>query len=274
MKNIVCLEIKRAVCSKYLYITIGIILISGIITYCRNQIVLGLSEYGSIGALNVFIYSNIKNNPVLSFLAPFIAALCSAASMDEIISGMDKAIIEKYSHKQYIFAQVFSIIIISAIAFTSAYILSMIGCALFSPAESVRLFSSFGQFHAVFDESLGLYCVAFIIHSALFGMCYALLGFGLFYTCRNRFAGLIGPVLIYYCTTFVTVWMPDKIKGILSYIIPSLTFEISTLDIPLAMHITQLLCILVVSFILIYVKFEKRDNFAGCSKADSKMTMK
>lgn len=257
MKHLLAQNLKKNILSPYFVTAALIILLSGLITYFRNQVVLGLAEAGPIGPENVFIYSNIKNNPGMSFLAPLVATACNIPLYRSIQSQLNGTAEGRALTQGYIGTQAISAGLTGVLVFLCTYAVSLALCFLLAPGQSEMLFAPFGQFEGIYRQSLFLYCLAFIAHSALFGLCYALFGMGLYCAMKSEFSALVLPVVLYYGTTFLNAFLPESVTNLAGYVIPSLTFEISTLDVPLLTHLTQLLAILLAALLCLYIFYRK-----------------
>lgn len=259
MKNLLLLDIKRIISSKEFYIAIIIIISGGIFTFIRNYEMYDLYLLDSVGTLNIFIYSNIISNFVLSFLSPMVAVLpFCLASFDDLKSGFINHIIISSNRFKYIKTRCISTALSSAAVFLIAYSVMMMGIYIIDQTASVRTDYRFGQYLNVYDRSLLLYCLAFILHSMVFGMVFSLLGLGVAFNAKNKFMVLAFPLLFYYLPYyFAQIFPPDIIKKLNAFL-PFLTFEITTLDIELYKNYLQMIFTLLISIILIYVGYKKR----------------
>lgn len=182
----------------------------------------------SPGALNVFLFSVHFDRSYMNLAVPLIAAIVSGRFLyDELQSGFGKQIILRLGHKKYLFKQLYS----TARDAFHAIIISMSVVLLFafliSPQPSYRLgFVNAGSvFSYVYQKSLILYIILFILNTGLFAAEYALFACGLFVCLNNRYLGYIIPSMFY---TFSTYVRGIPIGGISLLPSNTLTFNLTT----------------------------------------------
>lgn len=262
IRRIVNMDIRRMFTSWSFFAGILIVIMGGIISYSRNTELFGLNNLEKVGTLNIFIFSNIVSNVVMSILAPLVAALgFSLSTFDDIKTGFMNNVIINTNPKKYLFARIISTAFSGAIVFLISYVLFFLVSYIIDCSASVRVGFRFGLFLKIYDKSLFLYCIVFILHSMLFGSIFSLFGMGIALNVRNKNMVLILPLICYYLPSYIVSIFPQKVVQILTYFIPFLTFEISTLDIELYKHFSQLGFVLLIALLLIFIGYTKWRNF-------------
>lgn len=261
LKRIVRRDLVRMLKSPELYISILIVLICAGLALKRNWIYQNLRLYSPVGALNLFIYSAIKNNTGMSIFAPFVAVLpFSYALFDEMQTGFSKNIIPYSSFEVYIKSKVISSLVSGGGAFAIAYTVWLISLCIISPETSIRMGIGVGQFKSVYDYSMLLFCLLYIVYVAICGAAYALLATGLSLFLRNKYIVIGCPVILYYASFYASSMFPSEVRTILSYILPFLTFEITSVAVPAIRNFSQIGCIYALALILIYAGQKKYWN--------------
>jgi len=257
LKLTIC-DLKRVVLSWQLYFAIGLVFLTSFITLKNNTEQFNLFYFENLGTINLFLYSNVISNGIMSILAPFIAIVVfSTATLDDMKTGYIKNCTLLGQPKKYLKARVISTALTGGGVFAISYSLLFAIYLIIDPSASVRTSFRFGLFLDVYDRSLLLYCAVFILHSFIFGMVYSLFGMGISMVIKNKYIALGLPFVLYYAAPYLMWAVPEKISKLLSYFIPFLTFEISTIDVPLYKNATQLLFILCISVIMISVGYRR-----------------
>lgn len=242
----------RVLTRKTTYVAILIIICGAFCTLKRNSVLYNLDKLDFVGGLNLFIFSSIKENGVMSVLAPFVIMIVYPSVIFEDIQNhyVDQLYL-RMSKSKYYLIQTMQSFFISGSVYVIAHGATLILYFCVSPANSIMLAFINGPFSNVYYKSLTLYCVVFIAHSFLFGSIIGILGMGLAMNLHNKCILWVLPTLIYYLGFYLLILFPEKIQRVLIYIIPLLPYEITTFDIPVAAHISQLFVIFVVGIILI-----------------------
>lgn len=264
-------NLYRVIARKETYVAILIIIVSSICTLKRNSILYSLNAMDHIGVLNKFIFSCIKNNGIMSVCAPFVVMLVYPNIIFEDIQNryFDQMRL-KVSNEKFYLIQIFESFIISGGIYVMAHLITLFLYYCISPKDSVMVTFLNGPFSNVYYRSLTLYCVLFIVHSFLFGGIIGILGMGLAMNLHNKCILWTLPTLLYYLGFYFFILFPDNMQSVMIYVIPLLPYEITTYDIPVGVHISQLFIITLVGFILIWIGIQRYDSSFKCKGNDSK----
>lgn len=258
LKRVIVSELSRIVRSKGVYISLIIIILSSALTLERNMIYQNLRIFSPIGALNMFIYSSIKNNIGMSILAPLVAILPYSCSMfDDIKTGFIKNVLPYISSATYLRAKVILSFFSGGGIFVIGYSIWLLLMFILFPESSIRMGLGIGQFQCIYDFSIFLYCLFFMLYSFCCGACYALLATGISLYVKNKYLAIGLPVVLYYASFYIIQLLPHNLTKPLLYIIPFLTFEITTVDAPALQNIAQILFIYILASILIIVGYKR-----------------
>lgn len=254
-------SIYRVFTRKMTYVVILIVIASSLCNLKRNSILYSLNLMDHSGGLNLFIFSAIKNNGIMSVLAPFVTmAVYPTIIFEDIENRYSEQIRLKMSNEKFYLLHVFESFLISGGIYVIAHLITLSICFFVSPGDSVMVAFINGPFSGIYYKSMTLYCVLFIAHSFLFGGVIGILGMGVAMNLHNKCILWTLPTLLYYLGFYLLVLFPENMQSIMIYIIPLLPYEITTYDIPMAVHISQLFVILMTGFILICVGIYRYDN--------------
>ena len=216
----------RTVKKKNTYVAISIIIISAFFTLKRNWILYSLYLLDHVGAINMFIYSSIKGNGIMSLLAPFVIMLVYPTIFYEDLQNKVKRNVRRQMTKtDYFLSEIVSAFVVSG---------------------------------SIYMDSMGKYILLFIVHAFLFGGVYGIFGIGIVFFIKNKCLLWIVPTLLYYTGYYVVTFF-EKGQELLKYVIPLLTYEISTFDIPLKVNIMQMISVGLTGCILFYIGLSKAD---------------
>ena len=255
MKKIFQMDVYRIITSWRFYFTIIMIIISGFLTLRRNYYDQDLISLTNVGTLNCFIFSNVKNNFIVSTFAPFFPTLCiSTIVYDDKYSGNYKNIVSRYDYSIYFKSKALTALISGSLVFLIPYVIMMGAFFIIDPSASVRLEMMTVMFSRSYNTSLLLFCIVFIMHSVLFGMAYAILAMGISLNIKNRYVGISLPIIIYYATSYIiSVINQPILTKILLHIIPFMTFEITSIDISISQNLGQIITVFLVGLIGIII---------------------
>lgn len=231
IKRVLFFDLQRVILSWQFYLGIGIIIFAAIITYSRNYTLRNLCYLDSVGTLNTFIYSNIVSNNIIILLAPVIAALgYSTTIIEDMKTGVYKQIALRTTPMIYIKSKVISSIVWGGGIFLISYIIIFIGISILDPATSVRtVYNRDSLFGLIYDHSMFLYCIAFIGYAFIFGSIYSLISLGIAMITNNKYMAITLPFFVYYISEYVIMILPVNMSNIISYFLPTSTFDILTL---------------------------------------------
>ena len=253
-------NIFRVLTRKTTYIAILIVTIGSMCTWKRNSILYSMNNMNYIGGLNLFIFSSIKNNGIMSVLAPFVVMLVYP---DIIFEDIQNHYVEqlrlRISIGKYYMLHAFQSFFVSGGIYVIAHSLILAICFCISPQDSVMIAFLNGPFSGTYYRSLTLYCILFIAHSFFFGGVMGILGMGLAMNLQNKCVLWTLPTLIYYLGFYLLILFPEAIQTALIYIIPLLPYEITTFDIPAAVHISQIIFIAVLGFFFVLLGIQRND---------------
>lgn len=158
------------------------------------------------GALNVFLFSVHFDRNYMNMVVPLIAAIVSGRFLyDELQSGFGKQIILRLGHKKYLFKRLYSTARDAFIAIVISMCVVLLFAYLISPQPSYRFgfVNAESVFSYVYQKSLLLYIILFILNNGVVAAEYALLACGLFVCLNNRYVGYIIPSVFYTFSTYV-----------------------------------------------------------------------
>ena len=243
----------RVITGKTTYIAIFLIMLGGVVTFKRNSILFNLDKIHPVGGLNRFIFSCIIDNSLMSVIAPLMAMLVYPTIIfEDIRTHYIRHLYIKIPCKSITVFQVIQSFVLTGGVYAFANMMMLLICVAVDTNPSAMVTFVNGPFSSVYYVSMTLYSFVFIMHSFLVGGAFGILGIGIALNVRNKCMMWILPVLLYYLGLDVLALFPEKIQEILIYIIPLLTYEITTLDLSGLANISQLFFVIVAGIILIY----------------------
>lgn len=243
------------------YISVLIVIIGSFCTLKRNSILYSLNAMDHTGILNLFIFSCIKNNGIMSVLAPFVVmAVYPSIIFEDIQNQYFEQIHLKVANEKFYLLHVFVSFFISGGIYVIAHLITLAIYYCISPGDSVMVAFLNGPFSTVYYKSMTLYCILFIVHSFIFGGIMGILGMGLAMNLHNKCILWTLPTLLYYLGFYLLILFPENLQSVMIYVIPLLPYEITTYDIPVAAHISQLFIITLVGTILIWIGIHRYDS--------------
>lgn len=254
----IIVNFKRLVCQWQLYASILVIILSGIITLKRNFILHNLQSLTQIGALNLFIYSNIVENGYMSILAPILPVFSTSSLIfDDIRNGFYRNLANIKNSLRYFLSGIVSSSLMGGSLYVVTYLIMMLFYIIVDPRPSPFIEFRSGVFWEIYMESMLKYVFVFLINSFIFGTAYSFLGCGLMLIMKNKYTAIGIVMLLYLIPIYFINLLPNRLAIALQWIIPTLTFEISTYNLPIIMHITQLLTIIAISTIIVWISYRK-----------------
>lgn len=252
------MHFRKLLTSVPFYLSIVIIIGSSCFTLSRNITLYGLNNYNDIGFLNLFIYSTIKGNTILPIFAPVIASLSYGISFfDELKTGFARNIAILISPKKYFISRIVFSGFAGGFSMFVGLIIVFLGCLIIEPCDSTMMSFMIGAFSNIYYLSMSKYVFDFIIFSCAFSVVYSLLSVGIIANTKNKYIGFGIPLFVYYAPYYLIGLFPDKYQNLLIWVVPFLTFDISSTDLPATLHFTQLLTILIISVLLIYIGYRR-----------------
>ena len=249
----------RTVKKKNTYVAISIIIISAFFTLKRNWILYSLYLLDHVGAINMFIYSSIKGNGIMSLLAPFVIMLVYPTIFYEDLQNKVKRNVRRQMTKtDYFLSEIVSAFVVSGSIYMIGNVIVLVIGWFVSPYASCRITFLVGIFSDIYMDSMGKYILLFVAHAFLFGGVYGIFGIGIVFFIKNKCLLWIVPTLLYYTGYYVVTFF-EKGQELLKYVIPLLTYEISTFDIPLKVNIMQMISVGLTGCILFYIGLSKAD---------------
>lgn len=249
----------RTVKKKNTYVAMGIIIISAFFTLKRNWILYSLYLLDHAGAINMFIYSSIKGNGVMSLLAPFVVMLVYPTIFyEDLQNKVMRHVRRQMTKTEFFLSEIASAFVVSGGIYMIGNIIVLAISEIVSPYTSCRITFLVGIFSDIYMDSMGKYVFLFIIHAFVFGGVYGILGVGIAFFIKNKCLLWIVPTLLYYTGYYVVTFF-EKGQDLLQYMIPLLTYEISTFDIPLRANIMQMISVGLLGCILFYTGLSKAD---------------
>lgn len=233
---------------------------SGIILICA--LVWGLTTIQEkVGALGIFIMSNIRSNGLMCFLAPFIPPLAfSPVKSDDMRTETLKMMIKENSLKKYFLSKSISSMIAGSGVFLSAFLIILAGCFIINSSNAVGSYNPIGLFKEIYYSSPLLYIILFILHTMLFGALYAMFGMGTAIITKSDAMALVFPGIMYNCAQLVGMIFDQTIIYKIGYLFPFLTYEFGSIGMPLWRKLLDLSLVLIASILLIvigYIKIKK-----------------
>lgn len=258
IKRMFLFYFQRLFTSWQFYLSISIIIGSWFITIKRNEILFNLNNMTSVGALNLFVLGNIIENPVMMILAPLVPVLTFSSEIyNDIKSGFSNNIFQRISPQKYIMSNALFTSLIGGLVFIISYLFLFLLVLIFDPTPSPLISFIIGPFSNIYNQSLLLFCIIFILHSFIFGVVYSLFGFGIAMNCKNKIFIYILPLAIYLLPSYLLYLLPNEVVSMLNWIIPFRTFEIAANNIPLRMNMTQLVIIGLISVFSILIGYKQ-----------------
>lgn len=243
-----------------IYVSIMIVIIASIVTFQNNNYYYNLYNIENIGAINLFLFSNVINSLVLVILAPLVAVLpfCDTL-LDDYKSGFVKSIVTKISASKYYFYQIFYSCIIGGTVFCITFFMELGLFALLDQSASVMISPPNGIFANIYAQSMFEFCITFIINSYIFGFVFALFGCGIAMNVRNKIYIYVIPVGLYYISSTLYQFLPERfLPDFLYFIIPYHTFGIYESLVPGYQFIAQYIILTLFSLLLITMGIKRK----------------
>lgn len=254
--SLVINNLKKIITSFRFWVSVGVIVLSTIII---------LTTYGpssaSAGGVNLFILGNIQSNPIMTFVAPFIPAYII---IPIIFNGLCNNGLYHDSGKK-LSKHVISCTIAGGLVFLLAFLIILVGCFIYNPSDGTIDYYPLGLFKETYYYSNTLYVALFILHSAIFGAIFTLFSVGIALTSKNKSMALVLPGIIYNCSHLVAGLIGKTIISSISAIVPYLTYEFGSLDLPLWKNLSDFCIYFFLSIALTfygYLKLKKTSNIS------------
>lgn len=252
----------RTVVSWRLYFAVLIYYFSALLSLKDNTIWF-LDNTKQIGALNLFIFSNVVDNQYVPMLTPFLSIFCFVlVFFDDLHGKYYYQYITKMKLRHYFHLLIGYSSITGGLFFLFSQISMMLVFALIDQHASPMIISPsmMGYFSPLYARSMLLYIIAFMIHSFCIGFIFAFWGCGMVLCIPNKLTiYLISICLSYFSYNCVILFegiFPDK-NNFFRYLFPTYLFEIRNNLASLAQHLSQLLVMLAISLLLIIIGFRR-----------------
>ena len=255
MKAIILRDLKSVIRSKRLWIAVGLIVLSSAI----NLTTIFLFEQDKpAGFLGVFIFADIRGNPMMNFLAPFIPAFVFGPLAAKELHK-ELALEQKTQIKRSLAAHSVSSVISGAAISIIAYIIVLIGCFIFDPTIQDIDYTAAGLFADVFSTCVPLYIVLFILYSALFGAVYSFFSLGIGLITRSLSMAMVLPGLIYQASHLIYGFVNNHVLSWIDLLLPSFTYQFNVVKTasPILGKVAGIGCIVIASIIMVAATYKK-----------------
>ena len=257
MSKMIKAKVKRMLLRPSFYIALALILISGACSLSINYSQYNLVNLKTVGSLNIFLYSFIADNLVLSIFAPLIAGLPSCADLtDDIKNGIVRQSLIRSKKRVYLYTSFISSWIGGALVYFISFIIWMCISILIDPSPSPRTdFPNIGLLQPIYWKSMNLYIIGYVIITSIIGGFYGLFSQAIGFCFNNRFIGIILPTVIYYFSPLVISLLPSRLYNYIGYFLPCMTFDF--LSGSLSTKTTQVLFIVCLSITISIPRYYK-----------------
>lgn len=265
MKAIIFSDVRAIIHSKRFWIAVGLILMSSLINSMSTFL---FEEDVPGGYIGIFLYGNIRGNPMMNFLAPFIPAFVfgplAVAAMDTDLELRQKAGIKKN-----LAAHSVSSVLTGAGVFIIAYAIVLVGCFIFDPTIQETKYIATGLFADVYNTSIPMYIVLYILYSSLFGAVYSFFSLGIGLATRSHSMAMVLPGLIYYASYILWGFVDNPFLSWVNLLLPSFTYEFNVVKdaSPILGKVAGLGCVILASVVMVVVAHKKLKR-AVCGSMD------
>ena len=160
--------------------------------------------YGFLGTLNRLFYSFYFLNVYMDYAILACAViLFSTVTCKEMKSGFLANERLRISPNAFILSRILSTLVIGMMAFLLANAITLLVWFIVDPNPSVILEDMPGQMGVLYDHSLWLYCLVYMLYSMLYIGGYSLFSMGAALIWRNQYVGYIVPIIYYYIRSVI-----------------------------------------------------------------------
>lgn len=257
MKAIILNDLKAILFSKRFWIAVGLIVVCSAI----NTISIFLfQEDVSGGFLGIFIYGNIRGNAMMNFLAPFIPAFVFGPLVVGVMqTGACKEQWQKTGIKKSLTAHSISSIISGAAIFIVAYVIVLAGCFICDPTIQETEYIATGLFAGVYDASIPMYIVLFILYSSLFGAVYSFFSMGIGLTTHSPSMAMVLPGIVYQASYTIWAFIDNPILSWVDLLLPSFSYEFNVVKTasPILGKVAGLGLVILASVVMVIAGYKK-----------------
>lgn len=245
--------IISALKSKEYWFGFSVIMVSCLLTAIYN-----LSQYGIFGDLKIggcefFMAASMYSNVLLRISAPVIAIFV-CMNRNSVFVKDKEAIQELWKNKQ-MKGHLFINMITGGSVFLFSYLLLFLSGIILFSVSTGSLQPGYGLFKQLYQNTPAGYVLVYILHSCICGALYALFGVSLKILIVKPTSSVIFIPLIFYSCFERLGWMFPFLKGLLAYVSPLFTFDITVYDVPPLRRIAELLTVLIISVIFIIISY-------------------
>jgi hypothetical protein len=236
------ISIKRKIFGARAFSILSIIFYSvcALIVNLRSE---NLLQKNQIGFDNLFYYSCMSGNPILTVIAPILAIHASGLNYDTNIT-------KKSILKNAVF---------SGCTFVIANSLLLCGFFLYNHQATGYLETPYGVF-SNFNISLLVLIIIFNLHTFLFGFISTIMGYGLKLVFSCNYAAYIGTLLIYNIELYNPLVVINSNINNLTKPLPTYFFSLTSVDKSIIEFSFEYIFIVIISILLISIGLKKARN--------------
>jgi len=229
----------------------GVIIISVILT-----LVLKIT-YNNIehGAINLFITGTMEGNVLLQITAPVLPIFVCINNKSIFACKNKNEILTFYKSKR-VLVQVLTNVTIGISVFILSFLFILFAVLILFPGSAGGAEQQIGFFKELYAASPTLFIFVYIIHAAICGGAYALLGTSLKLLFGRTDIALFVPLVFYGCFSRIVDAMPIFAQMVY-YITPMYTFDIASIDVPLEKNVAEIAFVIIMGLTMLYSSYRK-----------------
>lgn len=253
-------EIINALKSREYWFGFSIIVVSCAITAFYNLSPNGVFGDLRIGGCEFFIAASMYGNILLRISAPVIAVFV-CMDRNSLFKKDKETIQELWKNKKMKFHLLINVIIGGSVFLFSYILIFIFGIILFSVSTGTMQ-PEYGLFRQLYQETPAGYILLYILHSFICGALYALFGASIkIITIKPTCLVLFIPLVFYSCAARLG-WLFPFLNGVISFVAPLFTFDITVYDISPTRRIAELSAVLIISIILIIISYYRSVKYS------------
>lgn len=167
----------------------------------------------------------------------------------------DKEAIQELWKNKKIKSHLFVNMIIGGSVFLFSYLLIFFIGLIFYIDSTGIMQPGYGLFRQLYQDAPVGYILVYILHSFICGALYALFGASIkVFIIKPESLALFIPLVFYSCLTRLG-WLFPFLNGVLSYVAPLFTFDVTVYDVSPLRRIAELSFVLVISITLLVISY-------------------